>query len=144
MLNQYRKLAEQVGIKSEYEESGSPEKQIEQEDLYDINTEAARYFSNNLLNDSEGEIAREYFLNRNIKVQTLRAFGLGYALNGWENLINYLKQKNIDLEKALQLGLIGRNNDGRVYDKLAGRIIFPIFSPNGRVVAFAGRIFARR
>ena len=39
----------------------------------------------------------------------------------------------------MQLGLIGRNNDGRVYDKLAGRIIFPIFSPNGRVVAFAGR-----
>ena len=43
------------------------------------------------------------------------------------------------MKKHLQLGLIGRNNDGRVYDKLAGRIIFPIFSPNGRVVAFAGR-----
>ncbi len=138
-----QELAEQVGINLEYEESGSPEKQSEQEELYDINTEAARYFSNNLLNDSEGEIARQYFLNRNIKPQTLRAFGLGYALNGWENLINYLKQKNIDLEKALQLGLIGRNNDGRVFDKLAGRIIFPIFSPNGRVVAFAGRILGK-
>jgi len=69
----------------------------------------------------------------------MRSFGLGYAHNGYENLVNFLKEKNIDLEKALQLGLIGRNNDGRVYDKLAGRIIFPIFSPNGRVVAFAGR-----
>ncbi len=138
-----QELAEQLGITLEYEEGASTEKQSEQEELYDINTEAARHFSNNLLNDPEGEIARQYFQNRNIKPQTLRAFGLGYALNGWENLINYLKQKNIDLEKALQLGLIGRNNDGRLFDKLAGRLIFPIFSPNGRVVAFAGRIMGK-
>lgn len=134
-----QEIAEQQGIEISYDDEGYNEKQSEQEILFDINTEAARYFSNNLLNDEEGEIARNYFLNRNIKVQTMRAFGLGYALNGWENLVSYLKQKNIDLEKAIQLGLIGRNKDGRVYDKLAGRIIFPIFSPNGRVVAFAGR-----
>ena len=134
-----QEIAEQQGIEISYDDQGFNEKQSEQEVLYDINTEAARYFSNNLLNDAEGEIARNYFQKRNLKVQTMRAFGLGYAHNGWENLVNFLKEKNIDLEKALQLGLIGRNNDGRVYDKLAGRIIFPIFSPNGRVVAFAGR-----
>lgn len=133
-----QELAEQLGIELNYDESAR-EGQSEQEILFDINTEVARYFSNNLLNDEEGQIARDYFQKRNIKVQTMRAFGLGYALNGWENLVSFLKQKNIDLEKALQLGLIGRNKDGRVYDKLAGRIIFPIFSPNGRVVAFAGR-----
>ncbi|MBE0539678.1 MAG: DNA primase [Ignavibacterium sp.] len=134
-----QEIAQQQGIEISYDDEGFNEKQTEQEILYDINTEAARYFSNNLLNDSEGEIARNYFQKRNLKVQTMRSFGLGYAHNGWENLVNFLKEKNIDLEKALQLGLIGRNNDGRVYDKLAGRIIFPIFSPNGRVVAFAGR-----
>jgi DNA primase len=134
-----QEIAEQQGIEISYDDQGFNEKQSEQEVLYDINTEAARYFSNNLLNDAEGEIARNYFQKRNLKVQTMRAFGLGYAHNGWENLVNFLKEKNINLEKALQLGLIGRNNDGRVYDKLAGRIIFPIFSPNGRVVAFAGR-----
>lgn len=133
-----QELAEQFGIELNYDES-VPEGQSEQEILFDINTDVARYFSNNLLNDDEGQIARDYFHKRNIKVQTMRAFGLGYALNGWENLVSFLKQKNIDLEKALQLGLIGRSKDGRVYDKLAGRIIFPIFSPNGRVVAFAGR-----
>lgn len=133
-----QELAEQLGIELNYEQS-TFEGQTEQEILFDINTEVARYFSNNLLNDEEGQIARDYFQKRNIKIQTMRAFGLGYALNGWENLVGFLKQKNIDLEKALQLGLIGRNKDGRVYDKLTGRIIFPIFSPNGRVVAFAGR-----
>ncbi len=134
-----QEIAEQNGIEISYDDEGYNEKQSEQEVLYDINTEAAKYFSNNLLHDNEGEIARNYFQKRNLKVQTMRAFGLGYSLNGWENLVNFLKEKNIDLEKALHLGLIGRNNDGRVFDKLAGRIIFPIFSPNGRVVAFAGR-----
>jgi DNA primase len=134
-----QEIAEQQGIEISYDDEGFNEKQSEQEILYDINTEVARYFSNNLLHDAEGEIARNYFQKRNLKVQTMRAFGLGYAHNGWENLVNFLKEKNIDLEKALQLGLIGRNNDGRVFDKQAGRIIFPVFSPNGRVVAFAGR-----
>ena len=134
-----QEIAEQNGIEISYDDEGFNEKQSEQEVLYDINTEVARYFSNNLLHDDEGEIARNYFQKRNLKIQTMRAFGLGYAHNGYENLVNFLKEKNIDLEKALHLGLIGRNNDGRVFDKLAGRIIFPIFSPNGRVVAFAGR-----
>lgn len=134
-----QQLAEKFGIQLEVEENVNSEFQNEQEILYDINTEAAKYFSNNLLNDSEGQIARDYFQKRNIKIQIMRAFGLGYALNGWENLVNFLHQKKIDLEKALQLGLISRSKDGRIYDTLPGRIIFPIFSPNGRVVAFAGR-----
>jgi DNA primase len=134
-----QEIAEQQGIEISYDDEGYNEKQSEQEILYDINSEVGKYFSNNLLHDAEGEIARNYFQKRNLKVQTMRSFGLGYAHNGYENLVNFLKEKKIDLEKALQLGLIGRNNDGRVYDKLAGRIIFPIFSPNGRVVAFAGR-----
>ena len=134
-----QEIAEQQGIEISYDDQPYNEKQSEQEILFDINTEVARYFLNNLLNDEEGEIARDYFQKRSLKIQTMRAFGLGYALNGYENLVNFLKEKNIDIEKALQLGLIGRNKDGRVYDKLPGRIIFPIFSPNGRVVAFAGR-----
>lgn len=134
-----QQLAEKLGIQLEIEKNANPEFQNEQEILYDINTEAAKYFLNNLLNDSEGQIARDYFQKRNIKLPTMRAFGLGYALNGWENLVNFLHQKKIDLEKALQLGLISRSKDGRIYDTLPGRIIFPIFSPNGRVVAFAGR-----
>lgn len=134
-----QEIAEQQGIEISYDDQPFNEKQSEQEILFDINTEVARYFLNNLLNDEEGEIARDYFQKRSLKIQTMRAFGLGYALNGYENLVNFLKEKNIDLEKALQLGLIGQNKDGRVYDKLPGRIIFPIFSPNGRVVAFAGR-----
>jgi len=133
-------LADQLGITIDYEQTGYSEQQTEQEIYYDINTETAKYFSNLLLNDDEGKFAREYFQKRNIKPQTMRTFGLGYSLRGWENFLNFSKEKGFDEDKVVALGLAGRNKDGKVYDKLSGRIIFPIFSPNGRVVAFAGRI----
>jgi len=135
-----QELAEQLGITIEIDQVDYSEQQSEQEILYDINTEAAKYFSNNLLNDDEGELALKYLQNRKIKTQTIRSFGLGYSLRGWENFINYAKQKKLDLNRAANLGLVGKSSDGRYYDKLAGRLIFPIFSPNGRVVAFAGRL----
>jgi DNA primase len=74
----------------------------------------------------------------------MRAFGLGYAFNGWDNFIHFIQEKKIDIERSIQLGLIGKSVDGRLYDKFSSRIIFPIFSPNGRVVAFAGRILENK
>jgi len=135
-----QELAEQQGITIEFDKAEFIEQQSEQEVLYDVNTEAARYFLNNLLNDDEGEFARNYLHERKIKTQTLRTFGLGYALRGWENFINYAKSRNLNIDKCIQLGLIGKTSEGKLYDKLPGRLIFPIFSPNGRVVAFAGRV----
>jgi len=135
-----QQLAEQLGITIDYEQTGYNEQQSEQETYYDINTETAKYFSNLLLSDDEGKFAREYFQKRNIKTQTMRTFGLGYALRGWENFINFSKEKAFDEDKIITLGLAGKNKEGRIYDKFSGRIIFPILSPNGRVVAFAGRV----
>ena len=135
-----QELAEQQGITIEFDKAEYTEQQSEQEVLYDINTEAARYFLNNLLNDDEGEFARKYLQDRNVKLQTLRSFGLGYSLRGWENFINYAKSRNLNIDKCIQIGLIGKTAEGKLYDKLPGRLIFPIFSPNGRVVAFAGRV----
>jgi DNA primase len=139
-IESVQEVAKRYGIALEYDEEAISEKQSEQEILYDLNTEAGKYFSNCLLNHPDGEIARQYFAKRNIKLQTIRAFGLGYALPGRDNFISFAQQKKINLEKAVELGLIGQNSEGRLYDKFSGRIIFPIFSPNGRVVAFAGRI----
>lgn len=143
-IESVQQLAGQLGIELEVQESEEPETQSEQEILYDINTAAAKYFSDNLLNHPDGEIARQYFEKRSIKIQTMRAFGLGYAFPGWEFFVNFARDKNIDLERAVQLGLIGSSNDGRLFDKFSGRIIFPIFSPNGRVIAFAGRILENK
>jgi DNA primase len=135
-----QELASQLGITVEYDSTPGDEKQTEQELLYDINTEAAKYFFNNLHNSEEGEIARKYLQERKIKTQTMKTFGLGYALRGWENFLNFAKEKKLDLEKVTELGIVIKSDDERYHDRFAGRLIFPIFSPNGRVVAFAGRI----
>ncbi|NWF89902.1 MAG: DNA primase [Ignavibacteriaceae bacterium] len=138
-----QEIAARVGINLEYEDDKTG-KESEQEILYEINVLAARYFSDNLLNSPEGEAARKYFHERKIKPQTMRSFGLGYALNGWENFVEFAKSQKIDLEKAISLGLIGQQKDGRLFDKFSDRIIFPIFSANGRVIAFAGRVLENR
>ncbi len=135
-----QEVAEQNGIKIEFENKYNPEEQSEQEILYDINKKAGLYFSNNLLKSEEGAVARNYFRNRNVKLQTQRIFGLGYALNEWEHLLQFMRDNKIDLQKAKQIGLIDTRDTGTYYDKYRGRIIFPIFSTNGRVTAFGGRI----
>ena len=137
-------VARRVGITIELNDNSSGEKQSQQELLYDINNTVAKYFSDNLIIKKEGEVAINYFHNRKIKPQTMRSFGLGYCFPARDALVNFLKDHKIDIDKALLLGLIGSSNDGRLYDKFSGRIIFPIFSPNGRVVAFAGRVFNER
>ncbi len=134
-------VARRVGITIESNDNFSSEKQSQLELLYDINNTVAKYFSDNLIIKKDGEAAINYFNNRKIKPQTMRSFGLGYCFPARDALVNFLKDHKIDIEKALLLGLIGSSNDGRLYDKFSGRLIFPIFSPNGRVVAFAGRVF---
>ncbi|MBU1677311.1 MAG: DNA primase [Bacteroidetes bacterium] len=136
-----QEVAEMLGIKLSFDNETFTQEQTENELLYEINVLAAKFFSNNLFNSEDGEFAREYLKNRKIKLSTQRAFGLGFARPEWENLLFYLKENNVDIEKALQLGLIDKRDDGGYYDKFRGRLIFPILSPNGRVIAFGGRVF---
>ncbi len=143
-IESVQELAGQLGIDIEYESTPGDEKQSEQEIFYDINTEAAKYFYNNLHNSEEGEIARKYLQGRKIKSQTIKTFGLGYALRGWENFLNFAKENKLDIEKVVELGILIKSDDGRHHDRFAGRLIYPIFSPNGRVVAFAGRVLDER
>ncbi len=132
-------VANQVGIKIDYEQNVN-EQPNENEEFYDINVLAARFFSDILLKSSDGEEAREYLKKRNIKPQTQRIFGVGYAPSGWDNLLQHAKENKIDLAKTKQLGLIDTNDRGEYYDKFRARVMFPIFSPNGRVIAFGGRV----
>jgi len=135
-----QELAENLGIKIEQDAAPNIEEKSEYEELYEINVVAAKYFSNNLLNSPNGEIGRNYFKERQIKPQTNKTFGLGYSLPEWDALFNHLKNNQVNLSQAKDLGLIDAKNDGSYYDKYRGRTMFPIFSPNGRVIAFGGRV----
>ena len=136
-----QEVAEIVGITLNFKEEKFSSAESELEKYYELNVFAAKFFSDNLLSSEAGEIARDYLKKRNIKTQTQKLFGLGYALNGWDSFLHHAENNSINLDDAKLLGLIDSKDEGKYYDKYRGRIIFPIFSPNGRVIAFGGRVF---
>jgi DNA primase len=135
-----QELAENLGVKIEENAAPNMEEKSEFEELYEINVIAAKFFSDNLLKNPKGEIARNYFKNRKIKELSHKTFGLGFALPEWDILLNHLKEKKVNLSQAKDIGLIDTRDNGNYYDKYRGRTMFPIFSPNGRVIGFGGRV----
>lgn len=134
-----QELAQKFGVKIDFDEDKGA--QDEYEILYEINLQTAKYFSSNIIDPAIGAAAREYLEGRGISVKTMREFGIGFALPSREALINHFTEQSISIDKAIELGLVGRSEkDSRLYDRFAGRLIFPVFSPNGRVIAFGGRI----
>lgn len=132
-------LADKANIPIEFEDSKQKVVNRKKDILYKINVEAARYFFANLSNNKK---ASEYFFNRGIKNSTIRKFGLGYAKDGWSNIIYYLKRKGFKEELLLEAGLAIKNeNKGTIYDRFRNRVMFPVFDVKGRVIGFGGRVF---
>lgn len=134
-----RSLADRAGIK--IPEEGKDEKAQEESDrLHNALRFAGRLFHDNLTKTDEGRAALEYFKQRGFSDETLRAFGLGYALNSWDNLLTHARREGIREEDLLAAGLLRKREDGSsFYDYFRGRAMFPILSAAGRVVAFGAR-----
>jgi DNA primase len=106
-----------------------------------INQMAMKYFRDNLLDSPEGKKALEYLAKRAISRDTTELFSLGYAQNQWDGLYGYLRKHSGDIGKAIELGLLIKSDNHRIYDRFRGRIIFPIFpeSDPHTPIAFGGR-----
>jgi DNA primase len=106
-----------------------------------INQMAMKYFRDNLLDSPEGKKALEYLAKRGISRDTTELFSLGYAQNQWDGLYGYLRKHSGDIGKAIELGLLIKSDNHRIYDRFRGRIIFPIFpeSDPHTPIAFGGR-----
>ncbi|MGL4108551.1 DNA primase [Clostridium sp. LP20] len=131
-------LAEKANIPLNlgYEEPSQTTKKKEL--LYKANVEAGRFFFGNLMGNKQ---AREYFENRGIKETTIRKFGLGYAKDGWSNIIYHLKKRGFNDEIILEAGLVSKNEKkGTIYDRFRNRVMFPVFDIKGRVIGFGGRV----
>ena len=106
--------------------------------LYKVNVDAARYYFANL---QRNKSSKEYFLKRGIKEETIKKFGLGYSLDGWHNLINYLRSKGYKDNILLEAGLVSRSEKkGNIYDRFRNRVMFPVFNVKGNVIGFGGRV----
>jgi DNA primase len=134
-----RRLAQQAGVTLP-SRTAPREKKEEKEEYYNVNAAAALYFHNLLLNSPAAEKARKYITQRGFTLKTIADFQLGFSLDSWEELKNYLKEKGHSEETMLTAGLIIKSEDGRTYDRFRGKLIFPIRESRGRVTGFGARV----
>ena len=136
-----RWLAKKYNIDIQERELTDDEKreQSERESMFVVNEWACQYFHEILLNDVDGQaIGKQYFRSRGIRDDIINKFQLGFALTKRDALANEAHRKGFKDEFLLATGLCIRNEHG-VYDRFAGRAIFPWMNVSGKVVAFGGR-----
>ncbi len=106
--------------------------------LYKINRDAAAYFYRNL--KAYPEII-SYLKSRKIDNDVIKKFGIGYAINQWDNLLKYLTGKGYIEEDILKTGLIIKHQEkNSCYDRFRNRVMFPIFDVRKRIIGFGGRV----
>ncbi|MFC1899099.1 DNA primase [Chloroflexota bacterium] len=134
-----RLLAQKVGVTvpSSFEPEAGKE---ERDKLYEVNQAAGQYFHNLLLNSSEAEKARKYLEDRGLSAKTIHDFQLGFSLNKWDGLKQYLIEKGYTDEELQEDGLVIASETGDSHDRFRNRVIFSISDIRGHVVGFGARV----
>jgi DNA primase len=102
---------------------------------------AARFYAETLWKPA-GERAQKYLAERGIDPEVARRFGLGYAPEGWDRLLDFMRAEKVGEATLVAAGLaVERENRGGVYDRFRNRLLFTIRDLQSRVVAFGGRAF---
>jgi DNA primase len=132
-----RDLAKDAGIDIEASVDPSMREKAEIKDATDT---AARHFQSLLWDPSIGRQARDYLRSRGLTEETIRAFGLGWAPSEWTSLVDDLKKHGL-VSAGEKAGLVAarQQREGH-YDVFRGRVMIPIRSPEGRTIAFGGRL----
>lgn len=111
--------------------------------LFEIHSTAGRFYYD-CLQAEEGVQARAYLQKRQMDPRMVRKFGIGYSPDRYDALFQHLSEKGFQKTDILKTGLVLENKDGKGYhDRFRGRLMFPIFDVQGRVVGFGGRILAK-
>lgn len=135
-------LAERAGVEVVYE-GGSSEKSGDKDTLYKLHREAAAFYHRLLVDGTKGAEARRYLEERDLPVDMITEFQIGFAPNDWDELMKRALKKGYATEQLEAAGLIVPSERGgrkSHYDRFRNRIMFPICDPLGRVIGFSGRI----
>ena len=139
-------LAKKYNIEIEERELSDEEKQIksDRESMLIVNSFAQEYFSNILFQHSEGRsVGLAYFHERGFRDDIIHKFALGYSLEQRDALAIEAKKRGYKEEYLLKTGLCLEGQNGYISDRFRGRVIFPVFSLSGKVLAFGGRVLRK-
>jgi len=106
--------------------------------LYQLHEIAVKLYQKNLFSE-DGQKALEYLKARNLKEDIIKQFKIGLAFNAWDQLVKQCKNKGFTQTQIIKSGLFTRSDKG-IFDRFRSRIMFPIFHPSGKPIAFGGRI----
>lgn len=138
-------LAKKYGIEIKERELSNEEKlaQSERESLFIVNQFARDYFQNILRNHVDGRsIGMAYFRNRGFRDDIIEKFQLGYCTESHDALAQEALKKGYKKDYLVKTGLCYETDDHRLRDRFWGRVIFPVHTLSGKVVAFGGRVLA--
>jgi len=111
--------------------------------IFEINNIAADFYSAVLLKHEAGKEALSYLKNRKMKTTTIKEFRMGYAPNVWSSVSKLLLKKGYSEDEIVLAGLAKKRKNGGIYDVYRNRVMFPLISPAGKVVGFAGRALSK-
>ncbi|MFA6526467.1 MAG: DNA primase, partial [Candidatus Buchananbacteria bacterium] len=108
--------------------------------LYDLCELTARYWHKILLDSPKAQEVRDYLSNRGINGDSIEQFQIGYSVDDWSNLFDFLKKKGYSEQEIFSAGLsIKKDRGPGYYDRFRHRLMFPIIDHHGRTVGFGGR-----
>ena len=138
-------LAKKYNIEIKERELTDEEKQAHslRESLFVVNQFASEYFQDILYNNIDGQrIGMTYLRGRGFRDDIIKKFQLGYSTDNHNALARAAIQKGYKEEFLVKTGLCYRKEDGTLRDRFWGRVIFPVHTISGKVVAFGGRVLS--
>lgn len=136
-----RALAKRAGMEVPEDEQYQS-RYRQQERLWALHKEAARYFHSQLYAPI-GTEALQYALGRGMSKSTLTKFGIGYAPDSWSDLVDALRKKGYTDQELRDSGLVTvSKKNGNLFDRFRDRLMFPIIDVRGNVIGFGGRIMS--
>ena len=133
-------LANRCGIEINTNIDENTKKKLEKiKRFQEIHVVAARFFYINLM--QKNNTGYKYLIKRGLDEKTIKSFGLGYSLDSWDSLKNFLLKSGYSIEEIKECGLVGQSKKNNNYfDKFRNRVMFPIFDYKGNVIGFGGRV----
>ncbi|MEA3243342.1 MAG: DNA primase [Pseudomonadota bacterium] len=133
-------LARSVGMEVPHEAASGHRTDHRSNDHYALLERTDRFYRSQLREHAQAANAVGYLKERGLSGDIAATFGLGYAPPGWDSLLRHLGSDSATQKAAVELGLLIRKDDGRLYDRFRGRIMFPIRDRRGRTIGFGGRV----
>ncbi|MGC4107069.1 MAG: DNA primase [Thermomicrobiales bacterium] len=134
-----QELAKRAGVTLTAGPAPVPELDAHRQRLVEINELAGTFYQNVLRNSRQGEAGRQMAEDRQLSPEMIEAFGLGFAPDSWDALLNFMASRDIAADLVAEAGLASERDSGGYYDRFRNRFMFPIRDRDGHTVGFGGR-----